>query len=112
MGVAQFVKRQKMNETVAKFVKSQKTCNNSDIGDDTVTGDTHHTWINDRLDPMYARADSDYSHSKGAEIDQLLIEHHPYALKRRVFVKFNGSAGPMEVSATSDVMPLSVDSML
>jgi len=44
----------------------------------------HHTWVNDRLNPMYARADGAFSQSKGAEIDELLKEHHPRALKRRV----------------------------
>ena len=37
-----------------------------------------------RLNPMYVRADSAFSQSKGAEIDELLEEHHPRALRRRV----------------------------
>ena len=46
--------------------------------------DSHHTWVNDRHDPMYVRADSEYSLKKGDEIDQLIGEHHKDALKRRV----------------------------
>lgn len=46
--------------------------------------DDHHTWVNDRLDPMYVRADSEYSSQNAEQIDQLLEEHHPYALNRRV----------------------------
>lgn len=46
--------------------------------------DQHHTWVNDRRDPMYVRADSSYSIENGEEIDKLLEEHHPDALKRRV----------------------------
>lgn len=44
----------------------------------------HHTWVNDRHDPMYIRADSEYSIENGAVIDKLIEEHHPDALKRRV----------------------------
>ena len=44
----------------------------------------HHTWVNDRHDPMYIRADSDYSIENGDIIDSLISEHHPEALKRRV----------------------------
>lgn len=44
----------------------------------------HHTWINDRHNPMYVRADSDYSIKHGEVIDKLIEEHHPDALKRRV----------------------------
>ena len=46
--------------------------------------DSHHTWVNDRHDPMYVRADSEYSLKKGDEIDKLIGEHHKDALKRRV----------------------------
>ncbi|KAL7544002.1 hypothetical protein ACHAXR_013431 [Thalassiosira sp. AJA248-18] len=44
----------------------------------------HHTWVNDRHAPMYVRADSEYSLENGEEIDQLIKEHHPHALQRRV----------------------------
>mmetsp|Transcript_2492 Transcript_2492/g.5277 ORF Transcript_2492/g.5277 Transcript_2492/m.5277 type:complete len:338 (-) Transcript_2492:121-1134(-) len=44
----------------------------------------HHTWVNDRHDPLYVRADSEYSSEKGHEIDALIKEHHPDALQRRV----------------------------
>eukprot|EP00581_Thalassiosira_minuscula_P004394 CAMPEP_0183736512 /NCGR_PEP_ID=MMETSP0737-20130205/49474_1 /TAXON_ID=385413 /ORGANISM="Thalassiosira miniscula, Strain CCMP1093" /LENGTH=330 /DNA_ID=CAMNT_0025970529 /DNA_START=1 /DNA_END=993 /DNA_ORIENTATION=+ len=44
----------------------------------------HHTWVNDRHDPMYVRADSEYSLEKGKEIDELIKQHHPHALQRRV----------------------------
>jgi hypothetical protein len=44
----------------------------------------HHTWINDRHDPVYVRADSEYSSEHGDRIDRLIEEHHPEAFKRRV----------------------------
>mmetsp|Transcript_27072 Transcript_27072/g.43992 ORF Transcript_27072/g.43992 Transcript_27072/m.43992 type:complete len:333 (-) Transcript_27072:112-1110(-) len=44
----------------------------------------HHTWINDRHDPMYVRADSEYSLENGDKIDELIKDHHPHALQRRV----------------------------
>ena len=44
----------------------------------------HHTWVNDRRAPMYVRADSEYSMKNGREIDELIKEHHPHALLRRV----------------------------
>lgn len=44
----------------------------------------HHTWVNDRHDPMYVRADSEFSSLNGKEIDNLIKEHHPNALQRRV----------------------------
>lgn len=44
----------------------------------------HHTWINDRHDPMYVRADSEYSLENGDKIDELIKDHHPQALQRRV----------------------------
>ena len=46
--------------------------------------ENHHTWVNDRHDPMYVRADSEYSLENGDAIDELIKEHHPHALKRRV----------------------------
>jgi hypothetical protein len=46
--------------------------------------DEHHTWVNDRHDPMYVRADSEYSLENGDEIDKLIEEHHPHALKKRM----------------------------
>lgn len=52
--------------------------------EDTKDAIAHHTWVNDRYDPMYVRADSDYSIEYGEVIDKLLEEHHPDALKRRV----------------------------
>jgi len=75
-------------ETVAQFVERQKMGNLSKDEDVAVSIDTHHTWLDDRHDPMYARADPEYSRGKGAEIDQLLNEHHPYALKMRVLYRF------------------------
>ena len=56
-------------------------------GLDSVSDDSrsqHHTWVDDRQSPMYVRADSDYSIEHGDMIDQLLEEHHPHALKKRV----------------------------
>lgn len=43
----------------------------------------HHTWVNDRSDPMYVRADRGYSNEMGGEIDALIGEHYPRALQRR-----------------------------
>lgn len=45
---------------------------------------THHTWVDDRQSPMYARADSDFSMEHGDAIDRLIKEHHPHALEKRV----------------------------
>ena len=44
----------------------------------------HHTWVNDRHDPLYVRADKEYSLEHGAEIDELISRHHPWALQQRV----------------------------
>ena len=52
--------------------------------EDHSTDPDHHTWVNDRHDPMYIRADSEYSVENGAVIDKLIEEHHSDALKRRV----------------------------
>ena len=56
----------------------------NDRGDEKHDIDRHHTWVNDRHNPMYVRADSEYSLQNGSEIDELIKEHHPHALKRRV----------------------------
>eukprot|EP00804_Cyclotella_cryptica_P004044 CCRYP_015451-RA/>CCRYP_015451-RA protein AED:0.36 eAED:0.36 QI:0/-1/0/1/-1/1/1/0/334 len=61
--------------------KSSKAC---DVDDKHAAMDHHHTWVNDRHDPMYVRADSSYSIENGEEIDKIIEEHHPDALKRRV----------------------------
>jgi hypothetical protein len=52
--------------------------------DDEKHNSKHHTWVNDRHDPMYVRADSDYSLENGRKIDELIKEHHPRAFQRRV----------------------------
>jgi hypothetical protein len=46
--------------------------------------DRRRTWVNDRRAPMYVRADSEYSLENGRVIDELIGEHHPRALLRRV----------------------------
>ena len=46
--------------------------------------DSRRTWVNDRRAPMYVRADSEYSLENGRAIDELIGEHHPRALLRRV----------------------------
>lgn len=48
----------------------------------------HHTWVNDRHAPMYVRADSEYSLENGRVIDELIGEHHPHALLRRVDLRY------------------------
>lgn len=69
------VTEQKMEDaTKANLVNKEKT---SHI-------EKHHTWVNDRHDPLYVRADSEYSCEKGHEIDALIREHHPDALQQRV----------------------------
>ena len=40
-------------------------------------------WVNDRHDPLYVRADVDYSRVSGHIVDELLQTHLPLALKRR-----------------------------
>ena len=40
-------------------------------------------WVNDRHDPLYVRADMDYSRASGHIVDELLQNHLPVALKRR-----------------------------
>ena len=43
-------------------------------------------WVDDRHDPIYVRADPEYSKEKGEHVDQLLREHHPEAIgKRKLF---------------------------
>jgi hypothetical protein len=57
----------------------------SEIGEEEEDGrHNHHTWVNDRHAPMYVRADSEYSIEHGRVIDDLIGEHHPHALLRRV----------------------------
>ena len=55
-----------------------------DAAKDVPSVDEHHIWVDDRNDPMYVRADSEWSLANGKEIDKLIQEHHPHALKRRV----------------------------
>ena len=69
------------DESVEKDIKANGSDNSEDQSNDI---DSHHTWVNDRSDPMYVRADSQYSNENGEHIDKLLEEHHQYALKKRV----------------------------
>ncbi len=55
--------------------------------DDQISTRNQHIWVNDRHCPLYLRADLEYSLVKGKEIDQLIKEHHPHALKLRVLAK-------------------------
>ena len=69
------------DESVEKDIKANGSGNS---GDQICNIDSHHTWVDDRSDPMYVRADSQYSNENGEHIDKLLEEHHQYALKKRV----------------------------
>ena len=74
-------------EPASVQTKERKDANSKEVvseKDQQSSIDSHHTWVNDRHDPMYVRADSEYSLKKGDEIDQLIGEHHKDALKRRV----------------------------
>mmetsp|Transcript_31262 Transcript_31262/g.74552 ORF Transcript_31262/g.74552 Transcript_31262/m.74552 type:complete len:318 (+) Transcript_31262:98-1051(+) len=75
-------------QTVGDFVRRQQMGDTKATDDDdeniSLSISDHHTWVDDRLNPMYARADGAFSRGKGAEIDELLKEHHPRALARRV----------------------------
>lgn len=44
----------------------------------------HYVWVNDRHAPLYPRADLEYSLVKGKEVDALIHEHRPHALKLRI----------------------------
>ncbi len=52
-----------------------------EFGDSTLS---RYIWVNDRHAPIYYRADFEYSLVKGKEIDELIQEHRPHALKLRV----------------------------
>lgn len=55
------------------------------IGSEERQSDAHHyIWVNDRHAPIYYRADYEYSLMKGKEIDELIQQHRPNALKLRV----------------------------
>ena len=76
-------------ESSAVGVKSEGGIVDLGVGDarwriDAEEEGPHHTWVNDRRAPMYVRADSEYSMKNGHEIDELIKEHHPHALLRRV----------------------------
>lgn len=57
---------------------------NKDNNDESNHEPTHHTWVDDRHSPMYARADSEFSLEHASIIDQLIEEHHPHAIKKWV----------------------------
>lgn len=57
---------------------------NDDESKHEATVQQHHTWVDDRHSPMYVRADSDFSLEHASTIDQLIEEHHPHAIKKRV----------------------------
>jgi hypothetical protein len=40
-------------------------------------------WLDDRNDPIYVRADPEYSLKKALELDRLLRKHHPHELRNR-----------------------------
>ena len=76
------------DESVEKDIKA----NGSDNSEDQISNiDSHHTWVDDRSDPMYVRADRQYSNENGEHIDKLLKEHHQYALKKRVVSNVSNS---------------------
>ena len=72
------------DESVEKGIKVKDASN---VEDQSNTIHSHHTWVDDRRNPMYVRADSQYSNENGEHIDKLLEEHHQYALKKRVVSK-------------------------
>jgi len=59
--------------------------------DQSNTIHSDHTWVDDRSDPMYVRADRQYSNENSEHIDKLLKEHHQYALKKRVVSNVSNS---------------------
>ena len=74
-------------KSVEKDIKANGSSNNQDQGNNI---HRHHTWVDDRSDPMYVRADSQYSNENGEHIDKLLEEHHQFALKKRVVSNASG----------------------
>lgn len=60
------------------------TNNNDDESKHEPSDQQHHTWVDDRHSPMYVRADSEFSLEHASTIDQLIEEHHPHAIKRRI----------------------------
>ena len=40
-------------------------------------------WVNDRYDPLYVRADMEYSHQMGEELDRFLEQHRPLEIRHR-----------------------------
>jgi hypothetical protein len=40
-------------------------------------------WLDDRNDPIYVRADTEYSLRKAPELDRLLRKHHPHEMRNR-----------------------------
>ena len=71
--------------TKKKTTTTTTTTTTSALTDDAGSAsDSRRTWVNDRRAPMYVRADSEYSLENGRVIDELIGEHHPRALLRRV----------------------------
>jgi len=70
---------ERTDQNIDDAIKTEVASKNESNGNEK-----HHVWINDRHDPMYVRADSEYSCEKGYEIDALIREHHPDALQQRV----------------------------
>jgi len=71
--------------------KDIKANGSGNSGDQISNINSHHTWVDDRSDPMYVRADREYSNENGEHIDKLLEEHHQYALKKRVVSNVSNS---------------------
>ena len=47
-------------------------------------GQDHYTWIEDRHDPYYIRADTLWSSTMASVMDNFLLEHHPQAFHKRI----------------------------
>ena len=77
------------DESVKKDIKATNGSSNNEDQSNNIH--RHHTWVDDRGDPMYVRADRQYSIENGEHIDKLLEEHHQYALKKRVVSNMSNS---------------------
>jgi len=53
------------------------------LGDDNDESDGFH-WINDRNDPIYVRADMEYSIKKAQELDNILYRYCPQEFQKRM----------------------------
>ena len=60
-------------------------------------------WVDDREDPLYVRADSEFSEKHGDRIDELLEDHRPKAFENRIEYDPEGHLEALETALENDM---------